>query len=207
MRAVNLPALNNRKLILASGSPRRAEIMRAAGFEPAIIPSSADETVHPGESPRGYAERVARAKAQDVVRRLPGDLQALVIGADTIVVADDEILGKPESRADARRMLRLLSGREHLVLTAVVLYELPSGRAAMRFAETRVAFLPLSDSEIEEYLDSGEPFDKAGAYAVQGRASRFVRRIEGCYANVMGLPISLVYEMLRELGTRGSRKG
>lgn len=202
-----LPILATHKLILASSSPRRAELLRAAGFDPAIIPSRVDESVQPGESPTGYAERIARAKAQKVVAQLPGQSRVVVIGADTIVVVDDQLLGKPASSEEARRMLRLLSDREHRVLTALVLFELPSGRERVRLVETRVSFLKLTDTEIEEYLDSGEPFDKAGAYAVQGRASRFVREIRGCYANVVGLPVATLYEMLREWEATTSRSG
>ena len=195
---MTLPALKNRKLILASGSPRRAELLRAAGFEPAILPSNVDEALVPGESAVAHVERLARAKAAAVVARLPGQAHVLVLGADTVVVVDDQILGKPQSREDARRMLRLLSGREHEVVTALALDVLPSGRETVRHTSTRVTFLKLSDAEIEGYLDSGEPFDKAGAYALQGRAACFVSRIEGSYSNVVGLPISLLYEMLRE---------
>lgn len=190
--------LRNRKFILASGSPRRAELLRSAGFEPAIMPANVDEAIVPGESPVAHVERLARAKAAVVVARLPWETHALVLGADTVVAVDDQILGKPQSREDARRMLLLLSDREHRVITALTLDELPSGRETVRHASTRVTFLELSDAEIEDYLDSGEPFDKAGAYAVQGLAACFVSRIEGSYSNVVGLPISLLYEMLRE---------
>lgn len=162
------------------------------------MPADVDEAIVPGESAVAHVERLARAKAAVVVARLPGETHALVLGADTVVVVDDQILGKPQSREDARRMLLLLSDREHRVITALTLDELPSGRETVRHTSTRVTFLELSDAEIEDYLDSGEPFDKAGAYAVQGRAACFVSRIEGSYSNVVGLPISLLYEMLRE---------
>lgn len=166
--------------------------------------SAVDEAVAPGETPLAHVTRLAQAKAAAVVARLPRQTNALVLGADTVVVVDREILGKPQSREDARRMLRLLSGRAHEVITGLALHAMPSGRQVVRHTSTRVTFLELSDGEIEAYLDSGEPFDKAGAYAVQGRASRFVTRIEGCYTNVVGLPMSLLYEMLRECAGPGS---
>ena len=200
-----LPALRHRKLILASSSPRRAELLRAAGFEFAMMSSRVDEAIVPGETARAHVERLARAKAAAVVARLPKQARALVLGADTVVVVDGEILGKPQSREDARRMLSLLSGREHEVVTALALGDLVYGKQMVRQAASRVVFLKLSDAEIEEYLDSGEPFDKAGAYAVQGLAACFVSRIEGSYSNVVGLPISMLYEMLRECeGPAGS---
>jgi septum formation protein len=182
-------------LLLASASPRRAELLRAAGFAFDVRPAHADESVHPGESPDAYVRRVAEAKAGAVLAASPG---RLVLAADTTVVIDAEILAKPEDEADATRMLRRLSGRRHQVLTAVTLAR--DGRLMTRVAETHVEFAALTEHEIAWYVASREPFDKAGAYAVQGLASRFVLRIDGSHSNVVGLPVALVYAMLRELG-------
>lgn len=186
------------KLILASASPRRAELLRAAGFEFDIVSADVDEAIDVEETPDGYARRVALAKAQAVLAQTDGPP---VLGADTVVVVDGEILGKPRDDADAARMLRLLSGREHVVLTAVCLARPPGGestRIQTRLERTTVRFAPMSDDEITWYVASGEPRDKAGGYAVQGLASRFVTRIEGSYSNVVGLPVALVYDMLRQ---------
>jgi septum formation protein len=185
------------RIILASASPRRAELLRAAGFDFDIMPADVDETVDVEETPDGYARRVALAKTQTVLPRADG---RPVLGADTVVVVDTELLGKPAGDADAKRMLRMLSGRDHVVLTAVCIASQPAGesrRMLTRLERTTVRFAPISDEEIDWYVASGEPRDKAGAYAIQGLASRFVTRIDGSYSNVVGLPISLVYQMLR----------
>jgi septum formation protein len=182
-------------LLLASASPRRAELLRAAGFGFEVQPADVDESVHPGELPETYVRRVANAKATAV---LAGAVDRLVLAADTTVVAGDEILGKPADEGDAVRMLRLLSGRRHQVLTAVTLAR--ADRVLTRLAATDVDFAALSDDEIAWYVATREPFDKAGAYAVQGLASRFVLRINGSHSNVVGLPVALVYAMLREMG-------
>jgi septum formation protein len=191
-------------LILASASPRRAELLRAAGFEFEVRPACADETVHPGELPDRYVRRVAESKAQAV---LPGAGDRPVIAADTVVVVDGRILGKPVDAEDAAAMLRALSGRRHQVLTGVTVAVRasdsgePGGIRQLTSVETTdVDFAPLTEAEIRWYVASGEPADKAGAYAVQGLASRFARRVEGSYANVVGLPVALVYRMLAELG-------
>jgi septum formation protein len=181
-------------LLLASASPRRAELLRAAGFEFDVQPAHVDESIHAGETPEQYVRRVADAKARAV---LDDAGNRVVLAADTTVVVDDHILGKPLDGADASRMLRLLSGRRHQVLTAVTVAR--DVRVRTRVAVTDVEFAPLSDDEIAWYIASGEPFDKAGAYAVQGLASRFVVRIEGSHSNVVGLPVAFVYAMLREL--------
>ena len=179
--------------MLASASPRRAELLRAAGIDFEVVPSSADESILTGESPGDYVSRLADMKARAVHGQFPG---RSVLAADTAVVVDSHILGKPLDADDAKRMLRLLSGRAHEVLTAVALIR--QDRASVRrVAATTVEFARLAEPEIEWYVASGEPMDKAGAYAVQGLASRFVTRIEGSYSNVVGLPISLVYQMLR----------
>jgi septum formation protein len=200
-------------LILASASPRRQELLRNAGIPFVVQPADIDETPRPGEIPRSYAERLAREKAAVVHRERP---DAFVLGADTIVVVDGAILGKPADAADAARMLRMLSGRTHEVITGVcVLGPVASGQWSVagkpeRPTEnqkpttaseiTRVTMCELSESDIREYIATGEPMDKAGAYAIQGIASRWITRIEGDYANVVGLPVSLVYGMLRALG-------
>jgi septum formation protein len=182
----------NSKLLLASASPRRAELLRNAGIAFTAQAARIPERRRRGESPNKYAERLAREKARAIRARKP---RSLVLGADTIVVVRGRVLGKPRDRRDARRMLRLLSGRSHQVTTAVCLAA--PGFEDTRSETTRVFLRKLSEKEIRDYVASGEPMDKAGAYAVQGSASRFVSRIEGCYFNVVGLPVPLVYRMLR----------
>jgi septum formation protein len=178
-------------IVLASGSPRRGEILTNAGI-PFVreVPSNIDETPKPGESPQDYVVRLAREKAEAV--KATGD--RIVLGADTTVVIDGQILGKPSSPADAARLLRLLSGRCHEVITGICLRS--AHGQVVDTAITRVWFASLSDSDIDAYAASGEPMDKAGAYGIQGLASKFVPRIEGCYFNVMGLPVALVYAHL-----------
>ncbi len=185
------------RLILASASPRRAELLSAAGFDFDVRPVQVDETPLPGELPSAYVLRVAVLKAQSYQRLAEGEV---VLAADTTVVVDGSILGKPDDDADARRMLRLLSGREHEVLTGVALRE--NGRIVSAVESTRVHVLPLSGAEVDWYVASGEPADKAGAYAVQGLAARFVHRIDGSYSNVVGLPVSRVFLMLKALAVR-----
>jgi septum formation protein len=177
-------------LILASRSPRRREILVCAGIPHVVRPAEVDESMRDGEDARPYVQRLARAKAE-AVECGPDDV---VLGADTVVVVDGELLGKPSDSTDARGMLRRLAGREHEVLTGICL------RSRRTMAEdieaTRVRFFPLSEEEIAEYVTSGEPMDKAGAYAIQGLASKFIDRIEGCYFNVVGLPVAKVYAHL-----------
>ncbi|MGC1448703.1 MAG: Maf family protein [Candidatus Sulfotelmatobacter sp.] len=186
-------------LVLASASPRRQELLHNAGISFSVQPADVDETPLPDESARECAERLAREKALTVWRTRPQDL---VLGADTIVVVDETILGKPADADDAGRMLRLLSGRVHKVITGVCLVEAvvkesnERGRTASE--TTLVTMSEISDDEIRAYVATGEPMDKAGAYAIQGRASRWIPRIEGDYSNVVGLPVALVYRMLRE---------
>jgi septum formation protein len=182
------------RLLLASQSPRRAELLRAAGFEFDIQPADADETLHPGEAADHYVRRVAEAKARAVLPTAEG---RIVVAADTTVVVDRHILAKPEDAPDASRMLRLLSGRQHEVMTGVAIAA--HGRVLTGVEVTRVEFAVLDADEIAAYVGTGEPMDKAGAYAVQGVASRFVTRIEGSHSNVVGLPVALVYRMLKEL--------
>jgi septum formation protein len=188
------------KLVLASASPRRREILEAAGIAFEVMPSRVEEQQHAGEPPEQFVQRIAQEKALDVLARRSDQSGWVVLGADTAVVIDGKTLGKPADAADVGRMLRLLSGREHRVLTGVCLAyrQAPGVVADVRCASTTVKFAALSDAEIAEYAASSEPFDKAGAYAIQGRASKFVEWISGDYFNVVGLPVSLVYQMLRE---------
>ncbi len=188
------------KLILASASPRRAEILRNAGFEFKVHPARVDETRFPGESAEDYVRRLADAKARLAAEHAaPKHTQAIIIGADTAVVAAGELLGKPSGIEDARRMLRLLSGRTHEVLTGVSVLRVPEGPSAVHVETTRVTFLELSNRDVDDYIATGEPFDKAGAYGIQGIGGRFVARIEGCYFNVMGLPLARVLSLIRAL--------
>lgn len=187
------PASGRPPLILASASPRRAELLLAAGIPFTTRPVEVDEQPRDGESPRGYVLRVAAEKA----RACPGPPGAVVLAADTAVIAAAHILGKPVDAADAARMLRLLSGRAHLVLTGVVLRL--GDREVAAVESTAVTFAPLTDDDIAWYVGTGESSDKAGAYAVQGLASRFVDRIDGSYANVVGLPVATVCRLLAEL--------
>ena len=182
-------------MILASASPRRAELLRNAGIPFTARATNVPEHRRRGESPRKFTERLAREKAHAIRTCHP---RRLVLGADTIVIIRGRVLGKPRDRQDAARMLRLLSGRTHQVTTAVCL--IGPGFEDTRAETTRVTMRKLSEREIRDYVASGEPRDKAGAYAIQGRASRFVSRIEGCYFNVVGLPLPLVYRMLRAHG-------
>jgi septum formation protein len=180
------------QIVLASASPRRAELLRAAGIGFDVHPVNVDETALAGEAPRDYVARLAEAKAREVHAL---DATRTVLAADTAVVVDAQILGKPLDEADARRMLRTLSARPHEVLTAVSVFH-PGDIVDTRIDATTVEFASLSEADVDWYVASGEPMDKAGAYAVQGLASRFVTRIDGSYSNVVGLPVALVYEML-----------
>jgi septum formation protein len=192
------------RLVLASGSPRRKEILQEAGIAFEVALSTVDESLHDGEPSDQFVRRVAQEKALDVFARLAKRRNTAVLGADTAVVIDGLVLGKPVDDADAQNMLRLLSGREHRVLTGVCLCSALSAsespaRIDTRLASTAVRFRKLNAEEISEYVASGEPFDKAGAYAIQGRASQFVTAIEGEYLNVVGLPLTLVRRMLNDL--------
>jgi nucleoside triphosphate pyrophosphatase len=191
------------RLILASASPRRAELLRAAGYAFEIVVANVDESMRDGESPSIYVRRLAAEKSAAVG---PGadTAEAIVLGADTTVVIDDEMLGKPDDDNDSARMMRRLSGREHQVLTGI---SLRRGAVELGCVETTSVFVaPLSDDEIAWYVATGEGRDKAGAYAIQGVASRFIPRIEGSYSNVVGLPITAVRELLIEIsGTRPDR--
>jgi septum formation protein len=185
-------------LILASQSPRRREILEHAGIPFEVRSTGVPEEIQEGETPANYVLRLARAKAAAV----NGDL---VLGADTVVVLEEHILEKPHDAADALRMLRILSGREHSVITGICLR---SGDAYITEAiETRVRFVSMSQDEMEAYVASGEPMDKAGGYAIQGLASKYIDRIEGDYFNVVGLPVHRVYAMIKSFGVKDINPG
>jgi septum formation protein len=191
----------NEPLILASSSPRRQELLQQAGIPFQVHPAHIPEDQNPGEPPLNYALRLAREKATAVAQQFP---ERPVLGADTIVLVDQEVLGKPRDREDAARMLRLLSGRSHQVITAVCLVLANSGggrrETDTRSCTTQVSFRQLAEDEIQQYIAGGEPMDKAGAYAIQGGAARWTDGIDGEYSNVVGLPLSLVTEMLQANG-------
>ncbi len=184
-----------RALILASASPRRSELLRNAGIPFEVDPADIHEEPLAGEAPIDYAQRLARDKAKTVLARHP---DALVLGSDTVVVVDEHLLEKPVNPEDAARMLQLLSSRTHQVITGVCLLSADFQRTEAEV--TQVSFVGMSEPEIAEYVASGEPMDKAGAYGIQGMASRWVERLEGDYFNVVGLPVARVYRMLRDAG-------
>jgi septum formation protein len=190
----NMPKSSRPNLILASTSPRRRELLALAGFQFTVRARQVEEVRAPGEDPREYVTRLARSKAEASYREDPGEI---VLGADTTVVLDDRVLEKPHHTAAAKAMLRALSCREHVVMTGICLKH-PS-RTILDCQSTRVSFIALDEQEIDEYVASGEPMDKAGAYAIQGLASKFVDRVEGCYFNVMGLPVALVYQHVKAI--------
>jgi septum formation protein len=185
------------RLILASQSPRRRELLTRAGFpfDVRLPEHPVEEIPRPGERPEAYVRRLSEEKARSV----HAEAGEIILGADTIVVVGDHILEKPSDHRDAARMLRLMSGRDHLVITGICL--LRDGRAQVETETTIVHFAELSEIEIVEYVASGEPVDKAGAYGIQGRASKFITRIEGDYPNVVGLPVAHVYRMLKDTRT------
>jgi septum formation protein len=187
----------NEKLVLASKSPRRAEILTAVGWEFEAIAADIDETRVPFEDPMTYVKRLARTKAETVAQKVD---DGWVLGADTVVVIEGEILGQPRDDEDARRMLKLLSGKWHEVQTGVALARAnQTSPTIVDHETTRVRFAEMSDEEIDWYVSTGEPRGKAGAYGIQGRAALFIEEIQGDYFNVVGLPIRLVYEMSRRL--------
>ncbi len=192
------------RFVLASSSPRRRELLQAAGFEFEVRPGSVDETFRRGEQPEEYARRLARGKSLEVARGAEGG--TLILGADTVVEMNGELFAKPIGPHDATRMLRALAGRTHRVITAVCLVRAPEKIEAWSHETTFVTFRDLDESEISAYVASGEPFDKAGGYAIQGLASRFVTHIEGCFFNVVGLPIPLVYEIFKSVSKSSSRE-
>jgi len=200
------PILQLPKLILASGSPRRAEILQFVGWEFEKHVADVDETEFAGEKPEDYVRRLAKTKAETVAERYEN---ALVLGADTIVVIDGQIIGKPKDLTDARRMLKLLSGRWHEVFTGVAItkrenskFKIQNSKTIVELQKTRVKFAELSDAEIELLVEKGEPLDKAGAYAVQAQAALFIEEIQGDYWNVVGLPVNLVYRLAGEFISR-----
>ena len=186
-------------LVLASQSPRRGELLRQAGIPFVVRVAAVDETPQAGERPEQYVVRLAEKKAMAV----EAAAEEIVLGADTTVVVGGAMLGKPASQAEARHMLVRLSGRRHEVLTGICLCR--GGQVVRDWSATQVWFTAMSRREIREYARSGEPMDKAGAYAIQGLASRYVERIEGCYFNVVGLPVALVYHHLQELRKRSGK--
>ena len=182
-----------RRIVLASASPRRAELLQRAGLTVSILPPDVDESRHPGEAPGAMAERLARAKV--AASDLPSP--ALVIAADTVVVVDGTLFGKPRDAAESRLMLRRLAGRAHEVITAVAVRAVPEETVTCDRSTSRVVFAPLSDEQVDWYVATGEGMDKAGAYALQGRGALFVTAVEGSYTNVIGLPLDVLYPRLR----------
>jgi len=189
-------------LVLASASPRRQELLRNAGITFEVQPAHIIEDPLPGESAKDCAKRLAQEKAQSIAKRHPHDV---VLGADTVVTIDNQLLGKPTDAEDAARMLSLLSGRNHQVITGVCLAL--NGHISVASETTLVTVNELTEKEINDYVASGEPMDKAGAYAIQGIASRWIPKIEGDYFNVVGLPVALVFRMLREITVHASVLG
>ncbi|WP_102345405.1 Maf family protein [Bacillus sp. Marseille-P3661] len=183
-----------KKLILASGSPRRKELLEKANIPFEIIISKVDETFDPNEGPDEIVKSLALQKAEDVSKHQPED--AVVLGADTIVTFEDQILGKPKDKDEAKKMLQLLSGKEHVVYTGVAI--VTKGNRSAFYEPTKVTFWELEESEIDQYIESGEPFDKAGAYGIQGLGALLVKRIEGDYFSVVGLPISRTVRELKK---------
>ncbi|MFY9557825.1 MAG: Maf family protein [Blastocatellia bacterium] len=184
-------------IVLASGSPRRADLLKQIGVEFELAPSEINERPHPGEAPADYITRLARAKVIAVARQRE---TGLVIGADTVVVLDGRLLGKPADEAEARWMLGELSGKWHAVMTGVALYDVATRREVADYDKTLVKFAVLTEKEIEWYVTTGEPMDKAGSYGIQGFGAVFVEEIAGNFYNVVGLPLPLVYRLARRLG-------
>ena len=185
-------------LVLASGSPRRRQFLTDLGFEFRVQPSNADETQQPGEAPAAYARRLARTKAAAVAAQAPG---TVVLAADTIVVSGGDVLGKPESESEFRRMMQRLSGRTHEVITAVAVHQ-PGGDHEETSVSTQVSFRALTDEEIGWYWSTGEPHDKAGGYAIQGKGGAFITSISGSHSNVIGLPLVETLALLQRAGVQ-----
>jgi septum formation protein len=189
------------RLILASSSPRRAEILRNAGIAFEVFPANVEESRLPRESAPHYVRRLALEKARRAAEHAARKGHpAIIIGADTVVAVGGKILGKPQDLASARRMLRLLRGRRHTVLTGLALLQIPGGAEKTYVEKTRVRFAKMSAKEIDGYLLTGEPYHKAGAYAIQGIGGRYITRVEGCYFNVVGLPLARLCAMLKDFG-------
>ena len=185
------------KLVLASASPRRSELLKQLELEFTVFPSGAEETLLEGNLPASEVERLAYEKARDVWQRIERAEDFVILGADTVVVLEERILGKPENAEEAREMLLALSGKWHRVLTGIALVDFEGNLIYQGHEETKVLFADLTAEEIAKYLDSGEALDKAGAYGIQGRAAKFVKKINGCYFNVMGLPLAHLYGILK----------
>jgi septum formation protein len=194
------------KLILASSSPRRAELLRDAGIAFAVCAPQVEEARRPGESVETMVARLAEAKARAAAELVSKNNPAIIIGADTAVALNGEIFGKPRDAAHALEILSALSGHTHHVLTGICVLRLPDGATRSAVETTAVTFVPLDASAIEACIASGEPFDKAGGYAIQGRAGRYIPRIEGCYFNVVGLPLARLHALLRDLGWPDDRQ-
>jgi septum formation protein len=188
------------KLILASASPRRAEILRSAGIQFEVLPAEVDESRLGDESPAAMVERLALAKAAKAAASIRDETNVVILGADTIVLIGDQVLGKPGTPVRAAEMLRELRGREHQVISGIAAIALPSRESLTGHEITRVRFDSMTDAEIDVYVATAEPLDKAGAYAIQGITSRYISKIEGDYLNVVGLPMARVWKMLRRLG-------
>ena len=190
------------RLVLASASPRRAELLTAAGFTFDVLPVDVDERVRPDERPADYVRRLASEKSARALERLPGSAAAvIVLGADTVVVVDEQVLGKPRDVHDAADMMSRLSGRSHQVMTGVSVRT--AANELIGVDSSSVTFAPLTPAEIDWYVATGEGRDKAGAYAIQGLAGRFIPRVEGSYSNVVGLPIALIYGLLQKASPSG----
>lgn len=193
-----------RRVILASASPRRREILKNAGIDFEIATSNADETLDPSLEPRRLSRILSRRKAEAVAQKY---MNAVIIAADTFIVFRGRLLGKPKDAPDARRMLRMLSGKTHSVITGYTILDTKSGKRVSASEETRVTFHRLPDEEIDWYIATGEPMDKAGAYGIQGKAAVFVRKIDGDYLNVVGLPLAALVRKLRRFGVRSAMTG
>ena len=193
------------QIILASSSPRRAEILRVAGIAFEACPVHVDETRYPEESAEAMVARLAEAKACAASLVVGASKDCIIVGADTVVELDDKIYGKPRDAAHAAEMLGNLSGRTHQVLSGIFLLRLPAGNTRKAVETTSVALVPLDRREIDGYVATGEPMDKAGAYAIQGLAARYIPRIEGCYFNVVGLPLARLHRLLQDLGWKNSQ--
>jgi septum formation protein len=187
-------------LVLASASPRRRDLLAAAGLRFEVVPADVDERPQPGEAPAELAERLAREKALAVAARLGREPRRLVLGSDTLVVLEERVLGKPADAEEAVRWLRLLAGRVHRVLTGIAAVESDTLHVRSRHVESRVQLRSVELDEIRAYVATGEPLDKAGAYAIQGQGGRFVCRVEGSHSNVIGLPVEETLALLREAG-------
>jgi septum formation protein len=199
MIIMDMPDKTHPTIILASNSPRRRELLHQIGLSFATVPSHVDEQVLNGESPESYAVRVALDKARAAAARAGS---GIIIAADTIVVLGGRILGKPANSRDAEQMLSLLSGKMHIVITGLAIMDAVTGKTVTGISLTRVWFKDLSKDEIVSYIEGGEPLDKAGAYGIQGKGALFVKQIKGCYFNVVGLPLSLLGELLHNFNIK-----